>query len=88
MSRAELLTRFDAAGVEELLTEPLAPLMLVQVRHLGGALAGPTKNPHGSLSEPFALYMFGVPTDAAAAAGSVPSRRRWIRGAPSAATSA
>lgn len=63
VSRAELLTGLDATDIEELLAEPIAPLMAVQVRHLAGALAGPTRNPHGPLSEPFALYMFGSPTD-------------------------
>jgi hypothetical protein len=62
MSRAELLTRFD----DTLLTEPVAPLMAVQVRHLGGALARHSDSPHGALAEPYLAYLFGVPSPAVA----------------------
>jgi hypothetical protein len=62
-SRAELLTRLDDAAAKSLLADPIAPLMSVQVRHLGGALARPSDSPHGALAEPYALYMFGVPSD-------------------------
>jgi len=48
-----------------LLDEPISPLLTVQLRHLGGALARPSDSPHGALTEPYAAYMFGVPsTDA------------------------
>jgi FAD/FMN-containing dehydrogenase len=71
LSRAELLTTVDDAVLKTLLDEPIAPLLGVQVRHLGGALAGPSDSPHGPLLEPFALYLFGIPTDPARAAAIV-----------------
>lgn len=61
-SRGELLTALDDAALDVLLGEPIAPLMTVQIRHLGGALARPSDSPHGALAEPYAVYMFGVPT--------------------------
>lgn len=61
-SRTELLTNLDDTALAALLDEPIAPLMAVQVRHLGGALARSSDTPHGALSEPYAVYMFGVPT--------------------------
>lgn len=67
-SRAELLSELDDRVLGALLAEPIEPLMVVQLRHLGGALAGPTGNPHGPLTEPYSLYMFGAAPDAEAAA--------------------
>lgn len=61
-SRGELLTRLDDAALSTLLNEPIEPLMTVQIRHLQGALAHPSNSPHGALTEPYAVYMFGVPT--------------------------
>jgi hypothetical protein len=61
-SRAELLTRLDDDALDTLLGDPIAPLMTVQIRHLGGALARPSDSPHGPLTEPYAVYMFGVPS--------------------------
>lgn len=71
-SRSELLTQLDDTALAALLDEPIAPLMAVQIRHLGGAFASPSDSPHGALSEPYAVYMFGVPatTEAAAAIGT------------------
>ena len=63
LSHAELLTAFDDAVI---LKEPIAPLLSVQIRHLGGAFTRPSDSPHGPLTEPFALYLFGLPTDPAA----------------------
>lgn len=63
-SRGKLLTSLDDAAIDALLRAPIAPLMTVQLRHLGGALAGPSDSPHGPLAEPYAVYMFGVPTSA------------------------
>jgi FAD/FMN-containing dehydrogenase len=63
MSRAELLTDLDGA-LDVLLAEPVAPLMAVQVRHLGGALARPSDSPHGALAEPYLAYLFGLPSPA------------------------
>lgn len=61
-SRGELLTELSDDALNTLLEDPISPLLSVQVRHLGGALTRPTENPHGALSEPYAIYMFGVPT--------------------------
>jgi FAD/FMN-containing dehydrogenase len=57
ISRGELLT--DLTGA--LLAAPIAPLLSVQVRHLGGALARPTDTAAGHLAEPYSLYLFGAP---------------------------
>ncbi|MFJ5957810.1 FAD-binding oxidoreductase [Paenarthrobacter sp. NPDC092416] len=61
LSRGELLTRLDDAAAAALLADPISPLLGVQIRHLGGSFAAPTDNPHGSLEEPYALYMLGLP---------------------------
>jgi FAD/FMN-containing dehydrogenase len=67
-SRAELLTDLDDAAVKALLAAPIAPLLSVQIRHLGGAFTRPSDSPHGTVPEPYALYMFGIPIDPAAVA--------------------
>ncbi|MFD0581294.1 FAD-binding oxidoreductase [Dactylosporangium darangshiense] len=46
-SRAELLTVLDDTAAKTLLADPVAPMLAIQVRHLGGALAGPAHGPHG-----------------------------------------
>ncbi|MER6947576.1 FAD-binding oxidoreductase [Nonomuraea sp. NPDC000554] len=61
LSRAELLTDLDDRVAKILLEDPIAPLMGVQLRHLGGAFARPSDSPHGPLTEGYSLYMFGVP---------------------------
>ncbi|WP_419999536.1 FAD-binding oxidoreductase [Streptomyces boninensis] len=60
-SRGELLTEVDDFTVKTLLSEPIDPLLSVQLRHLGGAFADASDSPHGALAEPYALYLFGVP---------------------------
>jgi FAD/FMN-containing dehydrogenase len=67
LSHAELLTALDDDAAKTLLDAPVAPLLSVQIRHLGGALAGPSDSPHGPLTEPYALYLFGIPADPATA---------------------
>jgi len=68
-SRAELLTALDDGALNALIGDPIAPLTVVQIRHLGGALSEPSDSPHGALTEPYAAYMLGVPsTDSAAEA--------------------
>ncbi|MGI5208538.1 FAD-binding oxidoreductase [Spirillospora sp. CA-108201] len=62
-SRAELLTELDDGAVKALLAAPIAPLLSVQIRHLEGAFTRPSDSPHGPLTEPYALYMFGIPAD-------------------------
>ncbi|WP_433377855.1 FAD-binding oxidoreductase [Streptosporangium sp. CA-115845] len=69
LSRGELLTQLDDVAVKSLLSAPIDPLLSVQIRHLGGALARPSDSPHGALIEPYSLYLFGVPATREAAAG-------------------
>jgi FAD/FMN-containing dehydrogenase len=76
VSRAELLTGLDDSVAAALLERPIDPLLSVQIRHLGGALARPSGTPAGHLDEPFALYMFGVPGEDGGAA--VRTRQREI----------
>ncbi|GAA1720849.1 FAD-binding oxidoreductase [Isoptericola hypogeus] len=61
-SRAELLTGVDGDAVARLFTEPVAPLLMLQLRHLGGALAdpGPDAGALGAITEPYLLYGFGL----------------------------
>ncbi|NJP95626.1 FAD-binding oxidoreductase [Nonomuraea sp. FMUSA5-5] len=61
-SRAELLTGLDDAAAKVLLDTPLEPVLAVQVRHLGGALAGarPGAGPSGPVTEPYLLYLLGL----------------------------
>ncbi|MEV8443861.1 FAD-binding oxidoreductase [Actinosynnema sp. NPDC051121] len=61
LARGELLTELTDVTAKTLLADPIEPLLTVQLRHLGGALAGPSNSPHGPLTEPYALYLFGVP---------------------------
>ncbi|SNY65891.1 FAD-binding oxidoreductase [Paractinoplanes atraurantiacus] len=59
-SRSLLLNGLD--DVEEaLLGQPLEPVFGVQLRHLGGALAGPSATPFGPLTEPYYVYALGAP---------------------------
>lgn len=60
-SRGELVTGLDDDAAAALLADPIAPLLSVQLRHLGGALAGPSDSPLGPLTEPYLLYLFGLP---------------------------
>lgn len=68
MSRGELLAHLDDSAVAALLDRPISPLMTVQIRHLQGALAQPSDSPHGALTEPYAIYMFGSPSSESASA--------------------
>lgn len=61
-TRAELLTSLDDSALDALLGTPIAPLLSVQIRHLGGALARSSDNPQGALTEPYSVYMFGLST--------------------------
>lgn len=61
------LTHFDEAAVDALLRavgpDSGSPLLVVQLRHLGGALARATAadGPAGALTEPYQLMELGVP---------------------------
>ncbi|HIZ34606.1 MAG TPA: FAD-dependent oxidoreductase [Candidatus Ruania gallistercoris] len=68
MSRAALLTGFDEQTSTALLAEPIAPLLGVQIRHLGGALGQDSNSPHGPLVEPYGVYLIGSPALAEATA--------------------
>ncbi|MFC8922837.1 FAD-binding oxidoreductase [Cellulosimicrobium sp. NPDC057127] len=61
-SRAELLARVDDEAVDRLFTSPTAPLLVLQLRHLGGALASPGDDAGalGAITEPYLLYGFGL----------------------------
>ncbi len=81
-SRGELLTRLDDTTAKTLLAGPVAPLLSVQIRHLGGAFARPSDSPHGPLAEPYALYLFGVPADPATAEAITAKQRAIAEALP------
>ncbi|MEU1392795.1 MULTISPECIES: FAD-binding oxidoreductase [unclassified Nonomuraea] len=62
ITRAELLTGLDTDAVELLLAKPVAPLINVQIRHLGGALAEPGggTGASGAVAEPYLLGLVGL----------------------------
>lgn len=61
-SRAELLTGLDDQAAKVLLDTPLEPVLALQLRHLGGALAAarPDAGPSGPVTEPYLLYLLGL----------------------------
>ncbi|MFI7000382.1 FAD-binding oxidoreductase [Nocardia sp. NPDC050175] len=63
LSRGELLTDLGDAVVKTLIDAPTAPLLNIQIRNLGGALAEarPDGGARGPVSEPYALYLLGLP---------------------------
>ncbi|MCP9621255.1 FAD-binding oxidoreductase [Nocardia otitidiscaviarum] len=62
LSHAELLTDLGAEVTKILVREPVAPLLNIQVRHLGGALAtaNPAGGARGPVAEPYLLYLLGL----------------------------
>lgn len=62
LSRGELLTDLGDAVVKTLVDAPVAPLLTIQIRGLGGALAesGPHDGARGPVTEPYALYLLGL----------------------------
>ncbi|MDG4820814.1 FAD-binding oxidoreductase [Asanoa sp. WMMD1127] len=82
LSRGELLTTLDDVTARTLLEQPIEPLLSVQLRHLGGALARPSDSPHGTLTEPYAMYLFGLPTDAARARAVAAKQRALAAALP------
>lgn len=76
ISRAELLTDFDADTIAALLAEPIAPLLAVQVRHLGGAFRQESATPHGPLPESYGVYLLGSP--GMAPAGAIIERQQRL----------
>lgn len=82
MELSGLLRGFDLKAIERLLSVAGAavdsPLSVVQIRHLGGALARATEEdgPAGAVTEPYQLFCLGVPMSpelAGAVAGSFES---------------
>ncbi|GAA2068872.1 FAD-binding oxidoreductase [Streptomyces albiaxialis] len=75
LSSAELLTELTDEAAEALLARPIEPLLNVQLRHLGGALARPPADAGteagacGVLTEPYLLSTYGRVPDPGAAAG-------------------
>ncbi|MFB4315261.1 FAD-binding oxidoreductase [Actinomadura sp. 21ATH] len=82
LTRGELLTALDDTAAKALLAEPIAPLLSLQVRHLGGAFARPSDSPHGPLTEPYSLYTLGVPTDPATARAVAAKQRALVEALP------
>ncbi|GAA0371273.1 FAD-binding oxidoreductase [Actinoallomurus spadix] len=82
LSRGELLTGLDDVAAKALLADPIAPLLSVQVRHLGGAFTRPSDTPHGPLTEPYALYLFGIPADPATARAVAGRQRAFAESLP------
>lgn len=62
LARAELLTGLAADAAELLLAKPVEPLINVQIRHLGGALAetGGGAGASGAVAEPYLLGLIGL----------------------------
>ncbi|MBO2458062.1 FAD-binding oxidoreductase [Actinomadura violacea] len=62
ISRVELLTGLDADAGELLLSKPVEPLINLQIRNLGGALAepGPGAGASGAVPEPYLLNLVGL----------------------------
>ncbi|RKS05844.1 FAD/FMN-containing dehydrogenase [Nocardiopsis sp. Huas11] len=82
LSRAELLTRLDARVEGALTTDPVDPLLTVQLRHLGGAMAdtGRATGAHGPLTEPYLLYTVGLAPAPEAAAAVAARQAALVRG--------
>ncbi|MGW4242295.1 FAD-binding oxidoreductase [Nocardia sp. NPDC004722] len=55
--RSELLTGLDERAVDVLFAEPIEPLIGVQVRQLGGALAEPSAGAHPAVTAPFSVNL-------------------------------
>lgn len=62
----EWLDNIDDTTIEFLFDNATPPLLNAQIRHLGGALAAPTDNPHGAVAAPYLLNLFGVAPNVAA----------------------
>ncbi|GAA4604937.1 FAD-binding oxidoreductase [Actinoallomurus liliacearum] len=82
LSRGELLTDLDDVAAKTLLADPIAPLLSAQIRHLGGAFTRPSDSPHGPLTESYALYLFGLPTDPATARAVTARQRAFAENLP------
>ncbi|MEV3983451.1 FAD-binding protein [Nonomuraea sp. NPDC049758] len=64
VGHTELLTRLDDEVAGVLAGEPIEPLLAVQVRHLGGAVARPVEGGGAveRLAEPYLVHALGLPS--------------------------
>ncbi|MFI6633085.1 FAD-binding oxidoreductase [Nonomuraea fuscirosea] len=78
-SRAELLTGLDDEVAGILLDTPAEPVVGVQLRHLGGALAAarPDGGPSGPVTEPYLLSTFGLALNPELSAAVGARQRRY-----------
>ncbi|MEC3916725.1 FAD-binding oxidoreductase [Nocardia sp. CDC160] len=60
ITRGELLAELTPEAEKILLGETLAPIISIQVRHLGGALAGPAAGARGALAERYLVSTLGI----------------------------
>ncbi|MFI9510022.1 FAD-binding oxidoreductase [Nocardia sp. NPDC052566] len=62
LTRGALLTDLGDAVAELLIDGPIAPLVSLQIRHLGGALTEPVATPgaRGPVAEPFLVNLLGI----------------------------
>lgn len=58
--RGTLISALPDDLIDRLLTTPLDPLLFLQIRHLGGALARTSSIPAGTLTEPYFAYLGGL----------------------------
>jgi FAD/FMN-containing dehydrogenase len=58
--RGALVTELSDQFLPTLLTQPIEPLMFVQIRHLGGALQGPSGTPAGTVAAPYFINFGGM----------------------------
>ncbi|WP_067542462.1 FAD-binding oxidoreductase [Nocardia crassostreae] len=80
LSRGELLTDLGDATAKAVLAEPIAPLLQVQLRHLGGAMTRPSDSPHGPISDPYLLYTVGLGVSPEASAAIAERRQQLVDG--------
>ncbi|MEC3958245.1 FAD-binding oxidoreductase [Nocardia sp. CDC153] len=76
--RTELLTTLDATATEILLHAPIDPLFGVQLRHLGGALAAPTRGATPAFTETYAVALQAIGSDPDAITAAHATQKRII----------
>ena len=81
-TRFELFERFDDDVADALAALEVSPLMIVQVRHLGGALAEASDSPHGALSEEYSISYFGVPFSPQVAEALAAHQQKLVQSVP------
>ncbi len=76
----EWLDNIEDRTMEFLFENTTPPLINAQIRHLGGALAAPTDNPHGAVDARYLLNMFGVAPDLATQQALIEKQRGIAHG--------